>query len=156
MQLQLIYSNTPEDTGRKLNVHKTFRRCPGRLPNVLCTFNLRPVSTGTRAFFLSNAFLTQPQCYLTFSLIELQMLLSCCLIHITIIKVRHILYLVYLCPCLGLGLIMSCLCNHAISFSFSATFSLLFPQRYNLIKTIHLLTFIRVSPITFGWLRGWK
>ena len=27
----------PEDTGRKLNVHK----------NVLCTFNLRPVSTGT-------------------------------------------------------------------------------------------------------------
>ena len=32
------------DTGRKLNVHKMFRRCPGRLPNVLCTFNLRPVS----------------------------------------------------------------------------------------------------------------
>ena len=39
--------NTPVDTGRKLNVHKTFRRCPGRLLNVLCTFNLRPVSTGT-------------------------------------------------------------------------------------------------------------
>ena len=37
------------DTGLKLNVHKTFRRCPGRLLNVLCTFNLRPVrpvSTG--------------------------------------------------------------------------------------------------------------
>ena len=33
-------------TGRKLNVHKTFRRRPGRLLNVLCTFNLRPVSTG--------------------------------------------------------------------------------------------------------------
>ena len=30
----------------KLNVHKTFRRRPGRLLNVLCTFNLRPVSTG--------------------------------------------------------------------------------------------------------------
>ena len=30
------------DTGRKLNVHKTFRRRPGRLLNVLCTFNLRP------------------------------------------------------------------------------------------------------------------
>ena len=29
-----------------LNVHKTFRRRPGRLLNVLCTFNLRPVSTG--------------------------------------------------------------------------------------------------------------
>ena len=36
----------PVDTGRKLNAHKTFRRRPGRLLNVLCTFNLRPVSTG--------------------------------------------------------------------------------------------------------------
>ena len=34
------------DTGRKLNVHKTFRRRPVRLLNVLCTFNLRPVSMG--------------------------------------------------------------------------------------------------------------
>ena len=33
-------------TGRKLNEHKTFRRRPGRLLNVLCSFNLRPVSTG--------------------------------------------------------------------------------------------------------------
>ena len=36
----------PIDTGRKLNVHNTFRRHPGRLLNVLCTFNLRLVSTG--------------------------------------------------------------------------------------------------------------
>ena len=36
----------PVDTGRKLNIHKTFRRRPGRLLNALCTFNLRPVSTG--------------------------------------------------------------------------------------------------------------
>ena len=36
----------PADTGRKLNVHKTLRRHPGRLLNVLCTFNLRFVSTG--------------------------------------------------------------------------------------------------------------
>ena len=36
----------PLDTGRKLNAHKTFRRRPGRLLNVLCTFNLRPVSRG--------------------------------------------------------------------------------------------------------------
>ena len=33
------------DTGRKLNVHKTLRRRPGRLLKFLCTFNLRPVST---------------------------------------------------------------------------------------------------------------
>ena len=35
----------PVDTGRKLNVHKTLRRRPGRLLNVFCTFNLRPMST---------------------------------------------------------------------------------------------------------------
>ena len=48
--------NCPVDTGRKLNVHKTFRRRPGRLLNVLCTFNLRPVSTGwvNLAFFSSK------------------------------------------------------------------------------------------------------
>ena len=40
----------PVDTGRKLKVHKTFRSCPGRLLNVLCTFNLRSVSAGK--FFL--------------------------------------------------------------------------------------------------------
>ena len=38
--------NDPVDTGHKLDVHKTFRRRPGRLLKVLCTFNLRPVSTG--------------------------------------------------------------------------------------------------------------
>ena len=32
---------------RKLNVHKTFRRRPGRLLNVLYIFSLRPVSMGT-------------------------------------------------------------------------------------------------------------
>ena len=36
----------PVDTGRKLNVHKTFRRHPGRLLYVLCMSNLRPLSTG--------------------------------------------------------------------------------------------------------------
>ena len=42
-----LFSNmNPVDTGRKLNVHKTFRRRPGRLLNLLCTFNVHPVSTG--------------------------------------------------------------------------------------------------------------
>ena len=45
-----VSSICPVDTGRKLNVHKTFRRRPGCLLNVLCTFNLRPVSTGWRSF----------------------------------------------------------------------------------------------------------
>ena len=36
----------PIDTGRKLNVYKTFRRRLGYLLNVLCKFDLRPVSAG--------------------------------------------------------------------------------------------------------------
>ena len=40
----------------------------------------------------------------TFSLIELQMLLRCCFIHISIITVRHFLYLLYLCSWLDLGI----------------------------------------------------
>ena len=34
----LLYS------GRKLNVHKTFTRCPGRILNVIYMFNLLPLS----------------------------------------------------------------------------------------------------------------
>ena len=45
--LRMVY--IPVDTGRKLNVHNTFRRRHGRLLNVLCTFSLRPVPTGTAA-----------------------------------------------------------------------------------------------------------
>ena len=41
-----IATRYPVDTGRELNAHKTFRRRPGRLLNVLCTFNLSSVSTG--------------------------------------------------------------------------------------------------------------
>ena len=46
----------PVDTGRTLNVHKTFRRRPVRLLNVLCTFNIRPVSTGISS--MKNELLT--------------------------------------------------------------------------------------------------
>ena len=38
IKIQIHY---PLDTVRKLNVHKTFRRRPKRLLNVLCTLNLR-------------------------------------------------------------------------------------------------------------------
>ena len=40
------FDTLPVDTGSKLNVHKTFRRRPVCLLNVLCAFNLRPVSIG--------------------------------------------------------------------------------------------------------------
>ena len=62
MELQLGITHTtpknifseylyPLDTGRKLNVHKTFRRRPRPLLNVLFTFNLRPVPRGYMSLF---------------------------------------------------------------------------------------------------------
>ena len=46
-------SYIPLDTGRKLNAHKTFRRRPGRLLNILYTFDLRPAS-GVMATITQN------------------------------------------------------------------------------------------------------
>ena len=47
------------------------------------------------------------------------MLLKCCLIHLSIIILRH-LYLLYLLPCLDLGLFMLYLCD--LFFIFILTF----------------------------------
>ena len=57
-------------------------------------------------FYKQRFFSTQLQYCLTFSWIELQMLLMCCVFHTTIIIMKHILYLAYFCPCLGLVLDM--------------------------------------------------
>ena len=74
-----------------------------------------------RAFFYKQRFFTiQPQCCLTFSWIEAQMLLRCCLIHKSIIILWNFLYLLYLCPFLDLGLFML---YYVIYFSFSFSFS---------------------------------
>ena len=73
-------------------------------------------------FFIRNAiFSTQPQCCLTFSRIELQMLLRGYLIHISIVILRHVLYLLNLPKCLDLGLFKPFLCG---PFSFSSSSSL--------------------------------
>ena len=50
---------------------------------------------------------------------------QCCLKHITIIILRYILYLVYLCPCLGFGLFMSYICD--LFFIFSLAFIIINP-----------------------------
>ena len=73
-------------------------------------------------FFIGNAFfLNQSQCCITFSWTELQMLLTRCLIHTSIMILRYFLYLLYLCPCLGLGLFMSYLCDLFFVFIFIFT-----------------------------------
>ena len=55
MSNQESYIN-PVDTGRKLNINKTFRRRAGLLLNVLCTFNLRPVLRGKLKITCSISF----------------------------------------------------------------------------------------------------
>ena len=46
----------------------------------------------TRFLYKQHFLSTQPQCCLTFSLIQLQMLLSSCLLYITIIILRHFIF----------------------------------------------------------------
>ena len=85
---------------------------------ILSILNLR-VYYLTRFFFISNAFFSaQPQCCLTFSWIEHQILPKCYSIHISIIILRHFLYLLYLCPCLDLDLFMSYLRDLFLIFIF--------------------------------------
>ena len=68
-------------------------------------------------FYKQRFFSAQPNFCLTFWWIELQMLLRCCLTHISIVIMRHFLHLLYLCPCQNLVLFMSYLCD--LSFTLS-------------------------------------
>ena len=77
----------------------------------------------TLVFYKQRFFSTQPQCCLAFSWIKFQILLRCCLIHITIIILRRILSLVRLSSRLGLGLLESYLCD--LFFIFSLIFSVI-------------------------------
>ena len=58
-----------------------------------------------RFFYMQRFFSAQPQYCITFSWIQLKLLLRCCLIHNSIIILRHFLYLLYLCPCVDFGLL---------------------------------------------------
>ena len=53
----------------------------------------------------------KPPCFLSFSKIDLTMLISCCLINISIIILRKFLYLVHLSACVSPGLFLSNLCD---------------------------------------------
>ena len=72
------------------------------------------------------------------------MFFRCCLINITIITLRYILYLVYLCPSQGLGLFMLYLCD--LFFSFSLIFNVI--NHTTLLNQTHLL-FIYFQNISY-------
>ena len=97
-------------------------------------------------FYKQRFFSTQLQCYLTFSWIELQMLLRCCLIYMSIIILRNFLYLLFLCPFLGLGLFMSCLVLNLI-FIFIMINVIISSMQTLLLFCL----FFRICPIVFGW-----
>ena len=80
--------------------------------------------SGDTLFFKQRFFSTHTQCCLTFSWTELQRLLMCCLIHLSIIRLRH-LYLQYSCPCLDVGLFMPYLFDLFFIFIFIFTDTLL-------------------------------
>ena len=90
----------------------------------------------------SECFSTQPQCCLTFSWIELQMLLRWRLIQISIIILRHFLHhLLYLSQCLDLGLFMSYLCD--LYFMLIVIFIII--NRMNTDALVLLLIFQKIS-----------
>ena len=85
---------------------------------------------------------------LTILWIELQVLLWCCLIHIIIITLKHILYLVHMYPCLGLGLFISYLCN--LFFIFSPFFIM------NHIISLKQTQLFFVHFLDYFWMLIWK
>ena len=95
-------------------------------------------------FYKQHLFSTQPQCCLAFSWIEHHMLLRCCLIHKSIIILRHFLYLLSLSSYLDLGLFMSYLCDLFFVFIF------IFIMINHIILWIQTFMFFRVCPYIFG------
>ena len=71
-------------------------------------------------FFISSAFLNSASVFLNFFMTwASNMLHRRSLVHISIIIIRYFLYLLYLCPCLDIGVLMSYLCYF---FSFASSF----------------------------------
>ena len=110
---------------------------------------LMQIRSNTLFFYRQRFFSTQHQCCLAFSWIELQMLLRHCLMYMTTIIPRHVVYLVYLCPCLGLSLFMSYLSD--LFFIFSLIYSLI--NYVTSLKQTHLFFghSLEYTLLFFGW-----
>ena len=111
-------------------------------------FCIQFISTITWIYYKQSFFSTQPQCCLTFSWIQLHMMLRYCLLHGTIIILRQILNLVYLCPCIYLFLLVSNLCDQflIIIFIFIEVNNIIITQK----DTRFLCTFFRISHISLN------
>ena len=92
-------------------------------------------------FYKQHLFLIQPQCCLPFSWTEFQMLLRCCLVHISIIILGRFIYLLYLCPYLHLQsfteylrLTVVFMWNSTVRENFNFYFSRVFCQYFQFCK----------------------
>ena len=121
---------------------------PAFFVNSICTVHLNHCSKYT-FFYKQRFFSSWTQCCLTFSWIELNMMLRSWLIYISTIILGRFLYLVYLCPCLDLLLFMSYPCNlFLILFSFSWWFN----HAISLEETYFFFcTFLNICPTIFRW-----
>ena len=82
------------------------------------------------------------------------MLLRCCWVPISIVKIRQFAYLLYLCLCLDLDIFMSYLCD--LFFFFFSIF-IMINRIISWIQTHWFLClYFRVPPIIFGWLHEWR
>ena len=80
------------------------------------------------------------------------MLLRCCLIHISIIILRRFIYLLYLCPCLHLGLFMPYLRESIFIFVF---IFIMINCIISWIQTcLFFCLFFRICPVIVRWYRG--
>ena len=105
---------------------------------------------GTTCFFISNTFFsTYPHCWST--ILWIDVLLWCCLIHITII-----IYLVYLYQYLGLDLFMS---NHDLFLIFSVIFIIMnhiIPLKKTHMFSVYFLQYHLSFSAPAKWIWKWQ
>ena len=108
---------------------------------------LRYVFSGKYEFYYKLLFFNSASVLLNFFMNWASNVARCCLMHENIIILIHFLYLLYLSPCLDLGLFM-------IYFSFSS----LFPLWLVLWIQTHLFfcLFFKICPNIFRWEGEWK
>ena len=132
---------------------------PNRISSTLYQQLLIKNVCGNMHAFLATLFFISAsvtQCCSFFLWIELQMLHSRCLIHISIMSMRQLFYLLYLCLSMSRrGPFMSYFCDLCFIFIF------VFIMINRVILWINtslffLLAFFGVCRIIFRWYRGWR
>ena len=123
--------------------------------HIMTHFTFWDMCTWYIPFFYQRCFSsTQLQCCITFSWMELQVLLRCCLIHVSMVMIKHFLCLLHLHPCLDLGLFMSYLCD--LFFIFIFIFIMINQMILWMQTQLFCCLLFRICPIIFGQQCEWR